>query len=194
MPVSDPGKALPLFQQALGAHWTALPVEIRGSHDYRHKVVLIGQADVTCPKNLPSFVAGVLLGLPSAGKALAVQVAKRRDGLGEHWVRTFGQQSFRSFLRLADTPGCITERFGLLTFEIPLEVRDGSLLFPVSRGWILGIPLPRWALPVSTAREYAKDGLFHFDVQLDAPMGLGQIIRYKGWLEESVASSNPRAS
>jgi hypothetical protein len=64
-----------------------------------------------------------------------------------------------------------------------LPVSDGSLRFPVSRGWVWGIPLPRLLLPKSESREYALRGVFHFDVALSAPFGGGLIVRYRGHLQ-----------
>jgi Domain of unknown function (DUF4166) len=51
---------------------------------------------------------------------------------------------------------------------------------PVRRGWFLGIPLPRFVLPISDSREYSENGVFKFDVSLIAPLGGGLIVRYKG--------------
>ena len=50
------------------------------------------------------------------------------------------------------------------------------------RGWLFGLPLPRWLLPRSEAREYVEDDRFHFDVAIDAPLGIGRLVRYRGWL------------
>lgn len=61
-------------------------------------------------------------------------------------------------------------------------MKNGSMHLPVKRGWFLGIPLPRFLLPVSNSREYAYDGMFHFDVALSAPLGGGLIVRYRGKL------------
>ena len=59
---------------------------------------------------------------------------------------------------------------------------------PVRRGWFLGLPIPRPFLPKSDSREYAKDGVFHFDVALGAPLGQGLIVRYRGSLKPDLTS------
>ncbi len=59
------------------------------------------------------------------------------------------------------------------------------------RGWLAGIPLPRFLLPVSDAREYEADGRFRFDVALDAPFNLGLIVRYQGQLLPDAESVVP---
>ena len=61
-----------------------------------------------------------------------------------------------------------------------MPVRNGSLHLPVRRGWLFGLPLPGFLLPVSEAREYDTDGVFHLDVALRAPLG-SLIVRYEGW-------------
>ncbi len=52
----------------------------------------------------------------------------------------------------------------------------------VGCGWLLGIPMPRAFLPRSETREYVADGVFHFDVDLAAPLNGGRIVRYCGAL------------
>lgn len=61
--------------------------------------------------------------------------------------------------------------------------------FPVHRGWFLGIPQPRFLLPVSDSREYSVDGVFHFDVSLIAPLGGGHIVRYRGQVKPDCEDS-----
>lgn len=76
----------------------------------------------------------------------------------------------------------MSERFGAFTFGIGLRVGEGALHFPVTRGRLGPLPLPRPLLPESRATESAEDGRFRFDVELRAPLGLGPIVRYRGWL------------
>ncbi|MGR3707824.1 MAG: DUF4166 domain-containing protein, partial [Alterinioella nitratireducens] len=54
------------------------------------------------------------------------------------------------------------------------------------------IPMPRWLLPVSEAREHVRDGRFHFDVSLRAPITGALIVRYRGWLV-TAAPGDPAA-
>ena len=76
----------------------------------------------------------------------------------------------------------MTERFGPFTFQLGLTVRDGALHYPVATGRIGPVPLPRWLLPGSDAREYAKDGTFRFDVRLLAPVTRALMVHYRGHL------------
>ena len=69
-----------------------------------------------------------------------------------------------------------------MTFLLRLAVKDGGLHYPVIAGRCLGLPLPRFMLPHSIAREYEVDGGFQFDVALYAPLRGGLIVRYAGYL------------
>jgi Domain of unknown function (DUF4166) len=78
--------------------------------------------------------------------------------------------------------GLLSRRLHPFTYELELLVRNGSLHLLVRCGWLFGLPLPAFLLPVSEAREYDTDGVFHFDVALRAPLGGGLIVGYEGWL------------
>jgi Domain of unknown function (DUF4166) len=69
-----------------------------------------------------------------------------------------------------------------MTFSLRLAVRDGALHYSVVAGRCLGLPIPRFMLPQSVAREYEQDGRFHFDVALYAPLRGGLIVHYAGFL------------
>jgi Domain of unknown function (DUF4166) len=46
---------------------------------------------------------------------------------------------------------------------------------------LFGIPLPPAMAPRSNAYEFARDGRFHFHVEIGHPV-TGLIVRYRGWL------------
>jgi hypothetical protein len=47
---------------------------------------------------------------------------------------------------------------------------------------LLGLPMPLCWAPGGNASEYAKEGRFWFDVEIDHPL-TGVVVRYRGWLE-----------
>ena len=96
-------------------------------------------------------------------------------------VAILGGKRFRSRLS-PSRPGHVVEAFGPFRFELALPITDGAMALEVRRGWLLGLPMPRALLPVSQSREYVADGRFRFDVTLRAPLGLGLVVRYRGWL------------
>jgi hypothetical protein len=75
----------------------------------------------------------------------------------------------------------LCERFGPLNFAMALVLEDGRLRLVLRRGSLFGIPLPRALLPRNNAYEFAKDGRFHFHVEIAHPL-TGPIVGYRGWL------------
>ena len=169
-----------LFASVPGLDLMSLPAPIRASHAVFHTRVLQGKASVERGGGFFARLLCAVFGFPAAADSIEVEVSKTREGDTELWQRRFGAKTFHSRLRVVD--GCIRERFGPFEFELNLHMADNALHFPVRRGWLLGIPLPMWLLPRSKAREYVEGGCFHFDVALDAPLGIGRLVRYRGWL------------
>jgi NAD(P)-dependent dehydrogenase (short-subunit alcohol dehydrogenase family) len=176
--------ATTLFQEALGPTFRALSAEIADLHTVFDQRVWKGEATIERGKNLLSKIAGAFAGFPAAAKAVPVQVEMTTGPKGEQWVRSFGEKRFRSFIsrRRNDGAGCIRERFGLLSFEIELILKDGKLQYPVKRGWCLGIPLPKFLRPKSDTAEFVDElGRACFDVSVSLPIA-GNVVRYRGWL------------
>lgn len=171
-------RIVPLFAALPG--FAGLPAEVRATHDHAGPRRFRGKAVVERGRGLAARVIAALFRFPAPGAAVPVTVEKRPFEGGEVWVRSFAGRRFRSVLRA--TPAGMTERFGPFTFLLGLTAAAGALRFPVRAGWVLGVPLPRFLLPVSETREYADAGRFRFDVALHAPLGLGLVVRYRGWL------------
>lgn len=171
----------PLFAEVLGPSFAELPQAVQDSHAVHPVHRLEGRARVTRGTGVwPALVAWAFR-FPPAAEDVAVEVTKVRRGAREVWERDFGGQRFRSVLTA--TPAGMTERFGPFTFTLGLHVTDEGLHFPVRKGRLGPIPLPRFALPVSEAREYTEDAGMRFDVTLYAPLTGAWIIRYEGALE-----------
>ncbi|MBL4917896.1 SDR family oxidoreductase [Szabonella alba] len=181
--------ALPLFPGVLGGDFATLPDPVRQTHmtvDISHWQ---GAASVQRGAGLWSRFLGRLFGFPPAAGQVPVAVTKTVTARGELWQRRFGTRVFRS--RLASVQGGMTERFGPFTFRLGLRVQEGALHFPVLSGRIGPLPLPRWLLPVSVAREYAEDGRFRFDVRILAPVTQGLLVHYQGWLAAETPQPGP---
>ena len=69
-----------------------------------------------------------------------------------------------------------------LVFYSGLTVEEAALHFPVKSARVGPLPLPRWLLPVSIAREYEQGGRFCFDVKLHAPVTGDLLVHYQGQL------------
>lgn len=188
--VREDTPARPLFERVLGRDWQAL-----GPHQQRlHRIYDVerfaGIARVDRGSGRIARLIGALFGFPAAAEAVPVRVSKRTTQTGEVWERDFGGRRFRSHLSPARA-GRVIERFGAFAFELALRVEGGRLYLPVARGWALGLPMPRLLLPVSEASEQEQDGRFHFDVEIHAPLRLGPIVRYRGWLEPDPTPPSP---
>ncbi len=180
-----------LFEDALDNRWEELPSEVQELHTIHDVESFSGKAEVTRGKSLLARLAAFVFGFPHAKPSSDLTLTKTRVGHGEIWERTFDGKVFRSFCSPAPKPHRYRERFGPFTFEQDLPVLDGALHLPVRRGWFLGIPLPKVMLPKSDSREFVRDGVFHFDVELSAPLGGGLIVRYRGSLKPMAATTHP---
>ena len=78
--------------------------------------------------------------------------------------------------------GLIEESFGPIRVAIAI-VRDGADIRFATRRWRIGPPpLPRWALPGGSAREFDDAGRFGFDIEIRVPL-VGPVVACRGWLE-----------
>ena len=176
----------PMFADYLGADFSSLPAPIQEGHQVDDVLMLVGRGSVTRGASTWSrFLSGVFRFPPAAADVPVTVTMTPKDG-GELWERRFDGRPFWSFLTVRD--GVMTERFGPLTFTIGLHVRDGQLFYPVKAGRLGPLPLPRFLLPVSTAREFAKNGRFQFDVALRAPLTGALMVHYQGWLAPAPSS------
>lgn len=172
-----------LFERAVGASFADLPAPVRELHAVIDLRRWQGRAEVTRGTGFLSRIIGWIMGFPPALADCAVSVEMERQGPGEVWRRSFAGCRFRSHLTRAGDDGAgVTERFGPLAFRIGLRVRDGRLEYPVISGRFLGLPLPRFLMPVSeTAESVDAAGRATFDVAVSHPFA-GPVVRYRGWL------------
>jgi hypothetical protein len=173
---------VPIFRQVLGPYFDHLPDTVKATHDAVTPRVFRGLANVTRGGGLQARIAALLFRFPTSADDIEVEVTKIPTQQGETWVRRFGANTFQSYLRA--TPRGMTERFGLLTFQLNVQIHHGMLHFPVAKGRFWFIPIPRFMLPESIATEADIDGTFHFDVLPKSPTG-ATLVHYKGWLKRA---------
>lgn len=172
----------PIFKQALGKQFDALPQPIMDLHSHIGLHVYEGRATVKGPTGLLGLIASKLVGFPTCKGQVPVKVTITSDDKQETWVREFDGQPFSSNLSI-DEGGFVQERFGPLSIRIGLELRDDKLFYPVIRGRLFGfIPFPTFLMPQSISHEEVDEkGRFVFDVLLRFRFG-GRIAHYQGWL------------
>ncbi len=171
----------PLFEKAIGREaWDTMPTSYRTGHDLWDRHVMRGTSKVTRGKGaLARFIAAVFR-FPPERDDTPLTVTMERIGETEKWTRNFDGQRFFSVLSYAG-PGRVRERFGPFEFELDLPVNDGRMEMNVMRGWVMGLPMPAWALPKSETAEFDQNGVFRFDVKISAPV-TGMIVHYQGQL------------
>lgn len=179
--VSEP--AMPIFARVLGPDFEALPEAIRASHQTMDVSHWQGRASVRRGEGMWSRFLARLFGFPPESEDVTVEVTKTVTAKGETWQRRFGSRIFRS--RLVASSEGMTESFGPFTFRLGLKVEAGALHYPVVSGRLGPLPLPRWLLPVSIAREQVIDDRLCFDVKVIAPATRGLLVHYRGWLAEA---------
>jgi len=174
----------PLFQRALGPRFEDLPEPVRALHAVSGSHRWVGEARVTRGSSVLSRVLCRMFGFPPAAERVPVSVTIERRGSRERWRRNFGGKAFETVLSLSGAPGSghVRERFGVMAFDIPLVLEQGALAFPVSRAFFLGLPLPKWLLPVSKAKEFQAGQDFRFDILISVP-GRGMLVHYEGFLQ-----------
>lgn len=168
-----------LYQRVMGDRFALLPPEMQAIHDIFRDGGAAGEAGVTgAATPLAAFIAR-LVGFPKPGRHRLHVHFRELDGR-ESWTRDFEGRRFRS--HLTQQGRWLVERFGPFRFAFDLSSDGRGLTMVMQRWWIGPLPLPLWLAPRSTAREWAEDGRFHFDVPIALPL-IGQLVHYRGWLE-----------
>ncbi len=173
-----------LYERVLGASFALLPEAVRRLHQPSRGMCFCGMARVEGAEGGLARIAAVLFGFPAAAAEVPVSVEIVPRKGRERWIRRFGARRFSSVLSADRVPGRLIERFGPFRLALALPVgREGVLGMPVRAWWFGPLPLPLVLAPVSIAAESVDEaGRFCFDVEIRLPLGLGRMVRYRGWL------------
>ena len=172
------------FQKCLGADFDRLPEPLKSLHLTIGRKTWHGKATVSRGGSLAARFVAWAFQFPAATDDIPVSVTMDSTDTSEVWTRSFGSQVFKS--ELTPDPhkrALMWERFGLFTFAIDLEADETGLTFPLVKGRLLGLPIPRALLPKSdTKEEIDPTGRATFSVRLSMPL-VGPVVHYQGWLE-----------
>lgn len=172
----------PLYQRVMGRAFHDLSEPVRAMHEVFGDGGAEGEAVVSRGNSTASRLVAGVFGFPPTGNH-PLHVSFEEANGTERWVRDFSGQCFSS--RLSEEKGRLVERFGALRFAFDLLPHDNGLSMTM-RGWsLLGIRLPLFLAPRSTAYEWAEGDRFHFDVSIALPL-IGLIVHYRGWLQQNV--------
>jgi hypothetical protein len=178
-----PALCVPLYRRILGEAYAQMPEPLQAMHDLDSELAAKGVAAVDRGTSVLSRLAGWIVGFPAAGANIPVEVVFRLRDSREYWQRNFGGHRFMTTQEegRGRNERLVCERFGPLNFAMALVFDDGRLRL-VPRCWsAFGIPLPHALAPRINAYEFAKDGRFHFHVEIAHPL-TGPIVGYRGWL------------
>ncbi len=172
-----------------------LPVAVRRMHDFSDTLEAVGTVDVA---RLDEGLAGWLvrrLGLPASQAGVPARVRFRRGPDYVHLHRDYGGDVLETTFFQTKTPGFLLERFGPFWLLVEGVCSVAGLTFFVRKFWLWRrIRLPLWIAPRIDAREFERDGVYAFEVEIGLPP-FGRLIRYEGELRpiaRSEDSSQPR--
>jgi hypothetical protein len=173
-----------LYRRVLGEAFDAMPAQVQHMHSPGWRLRARGRAQVDGPAGPLAAIVAAIFRLPPAGQEVRLDFDIVRAGGQEKWRRVFADRPFASVLSAGKSPGRLVERFGPFSFEMDLLTGSAGVLGMTVRSWRIGwLPMPRFLAPRSAARERVDDqGRFRFDVELKLPLGLGRLVRYRGWL------------
>jgi hypothetical protein len=174
------------FQQLLGPDFARLPEAVQRLHGLRADATTEGRADIVAGKGFWPWLICKLSGLPAPGRDVPVTVAFHADGRGgEFWRRRFAGRRYQSGLETGRGrhAGLLCERFFPFVFFHRLTPSAEGLRWDLV-AWRLGpMPLPRWLMPPTVCFESGEGDRFVFDIDVKFPL-IGQLIHYRGWLEQ----------
>ena len=170
-----------LYRQILGEAFALLPAVTQRIHRGRPAIVAEGEAVVMPASSGLGRLIARCFGLPVVAGTVPVRVVIESGDGREYWTRSFGGHRMGSVMRAKD--GLIEERFGPVAIAMRLLARaDGLDMLPLG-GNVLGMPLPRFLLPVIKAEERVDGADRHlFEVDIGLPI-VGRLVAYRGHLE-----------
>lgn len=175
-----------LYQQVMGADFLLLPIPLQQFHALAGRHVLQGWVEVQAPASAAARVLARCLGAPLDARRGPIRFELESSPASEHWVRHFPGKTMQSRLRLAS--GRIVERLGAARLAFALRAGPEKLEMQLVGLHFLGLPCPRWLMPVVVAEETASAGRLHFRVQASLPV-VGVVAGYQGHLELPVGVS-----
>lgn len=182
-----------LYRRVLGARYDVMPEALRVLHDMNNGEAA-GRAEIDGAATALGRIVAKLFGFPASGSDVPVVVRFTSRNGRETWRRDFAGHRFKSIQHMGSGrwAGLLVERFGPVAFAMQVPVSSAGLDLKIVAGRCLGVPMPRFLIPVIAAGERVDDqGRFRFDVQIGLRV-IGRLVRYRGWLAPTGAASTKR--
>jgi hypothetical protein len=178
-------ESAPLYKRILGEAWEALPAPLVRLHNLgAERLKAEGMARVERGTHPLARLLTALYGFPRTGEQVPVKVSFHRIDGAELWRRDFAGRRFSTFQLEGQghADKLLVEKFGPVTFEMALVLKEGRL-HSVTRGWsVFGIPLPLALAPKASVYEHADGDDFCFHVEVRHWL-MGLIVQYEGRLQ-----------
>ena len=174
-----------LYHAVLGPAYDELPYAIQQLHDIGEGKTFQGKAAITRGRNVITNITANIFGFPKAGEDIPVTVNLTRKGGVEHWTRHFGGRRMFSTQEAGTgrDEDHIIERFGPVAVKLEVIVEASRLYLVPKAMTFFGVPLPKFLLPHGETYEKQHAGIFHFHVDIIAPI-IGRLVKYEGHLEQ----------
>jgi hypothetical protein len=166
-----------LYEQLLGVSFRSLPPALCEFH--RRGGRATGTLQVERGRNWVARFLATRLGLPRAGDRVSVELQVTPLPTGEHWVRRFDGVRFETRQRAHN--GLLEERVGSWRLIFRVTASPSGLRFQQVGMRVLGVPIPMFLAPRTTAAATGCEGGWWIRVRLEAPL-IGLICAYEGGL------------
>jgi len=186
-----------MYERALGPAFIALAPSLRRLHGSGTRRVQ-GTLRVRVGSHPLARAFLWLGGLLRTQETVACDLRLIADEKGERWDRRIGLHRIISMQKPVSSKvanqessrnaaaGEITERFGLLTLDLCLRVRQRNLWVRSRAARLGGILLPAWfAIRVVAYESAVDENSFCVDVRVSSPM-IGRLLEYRGRLRLAV--------
>ncbi len=168
-----------IYEVILGPGFHQLAEPVREFHRIRGRRVWHGWVQTEEPASTLARLLARCLGTPLSPSNGTIKFELDAQPEHELWVRHFPANTMKSRMRLVH--GELTENLGLARLHFHLAEERGRLVMRLTRLRFLGVPCPRWALPVMIAEEEGRGDRLHFNVRASLPL-VGQVAGYSGYL------------
>ena len=168
-----------MYETAMGQHFGRLARSVQDFHRLAGKHVLHGQVEIHAPQSMLAKFLARLLGTPLVSNRGPIKFELDARPLEETWTRHFPAKVMTSHLQLLD--GQLVEKLGAARLTFALCECEGRLTMQLCRLQFLGIPCPRWLMPIVIAEETGADDRFNFHVRAAVPW-VGVVASYRGHL------------
>lgn len=170
-----------MYERAMGAEYSRLHPVVQRFHRLAGSVQLHGEVRCMPARHWLGDLLARALRAPRQAAQGPLRFELRAQPLQETWTRDFPGCRMESTLLLRG--GEVVERLGAATLHFRLCEREGALVMYLARLRFLGLPCPRWLMPLVIAEEIGDDQhRFCFRVEASVPR-IGRVVGYVGHLQ-----------